>query len=207
MPGIGTSSVILGYCDSVQTAHFDLHDTSGSGNVFSSLRFIIRNQDHRDIVTWGLSTTQSSTGGVTQATPVSISPNPETSRSPNTSALTLGISGSITSPATTTVPLNPSSTAPAAEHPSHSSTVNKGMIVAFTVMSSVCAIITMLSLTLYFRARAKRDRKLPQKTMKLSEISSTVLASTKVQELNGKEEHEIAGVPKAKRSGIRELPA
>ena len=43
--------------------------------------------------------------------------------------------------------------------------------------------------------------------MKLSEISSTVLATTKVQELNGKEEHEVAGIPKAKRSTMRELPA
>lgn len=207
MPGIGTSSVTLGYCDSVQTAHFDLHDTSGSGNVFSSLRFIIRNQDDHDIVTWGLSTTQSSTASVTQATSVSTSPNPEIFSHSSTCALTPRTSGSITSPTTTMIPFNYSSTAPAAEHPSHSSAVNKGMIVAFTVMSSVCAIITMLSLTLYFRARAKRDRKSLQKTMKLSEISSTVLATTKMQELSAKEEHEIAGVAKAKRSAARELPA
>ena len=43
--------------------------------------------------------------------------------------------------------------------------------------------------------------------MKLSEVSSTMLGNTKMQELNGKEEHEIAGVPRAKNSVIKELPA
>lgn len=64
----------------------------------------------------------------------------------------------------------------------------------------------VFSMTLYFRARAKRDRTLLPKSMKLSENSLTVLGSTKMQELNGKEEHEIAGSPRAIKSVVRELP-